>query len=161
MRGARRDTLSPWRPGLAGAAALVLLTACGGGGYGGGSSAESTAAEGSATETSAGSGQGDFCAQAARIDERVDSALSDVAKDDPSIADAFHQLADEIRAVEPPEEIAADWKTQADGLDRIADTLPGIDITDPDSLAKLEDLDQGLTKASENVTTYLHDQCGI
>jgi hypothetical protein len=139
------------------AAALVLLAACGDG-SGTDSSAASTGAENSAAETSAATEQDDFCTQAAAIDERVDAALSDLGSDT-SIEDLFRQLAEEIRAVEPPEEIAADWETQADGLDRIAEALPEIDFTDPESLATLDEIDGELTAAGDNVTNYLDEQC--
>jgi hypothetical protein len=155
-----RGALSVCRSGVAGAAVLVVLAACGGESTGD-SSGESTAAQSSATETPAASDQDDFCAQAGGIDERVDSALSDLGNDDASVPDVFRQLAEELRAIEPPEEIAADWETQADGLDRIADALPDIDFTDPDSLETLDEIDRELSTASANVTDYLRDECGL
>ena len=157
MRGAHRGVLNVGRSGMA-AAALVGLAACGGGSATD-SSADSTAAENSAPETSASTEQDDFCARAAGIDERVDSALSDLGSD-ASVPDVFHQLAEEIRAVEAPAEIAADWETQADGLDRIADAIADIDFTDPESLATLDEIGGELTAAGNKVDDYLDDRCG-
>jgi hypothetical protein len=158
-----RRTLSLSRAGVAGAAAVVLLAACGG--DGGESATDSpataSAAESSAAETTAASGAEDFCTQAAGIDERVDSALSDLGGDEPSVPDAFRRAAEEVRAIDAPGEIATDWEALAGGLDRIGDALSNIDITDPESLATLEDVEGDLSTASTNVENYLRDECGI
>jgi hypothetical protein len=158
-----RRTLSLSRAGVAGAAAVVLLAACGG--DGGESATDSpataSAAESSAAETTAASGAEDFCTQAAGIDERVDSALSDLEGDEPSVPDAFRRAAEEVRAIDAPGEIATDWEALAGGLDRIGDALSNIDITDPESLATLEDVEGDLSTASTNVENYLRDECGI
>jgi hypothetical protein len=159
-----RRTLSLSRAGVAGAAAVILLAACGGD-DGGESATDSPAtaspAESSAAETTATSGAEDFCTQAAGIDERVDSALSDLEGDEPSVPDAFRQAAEEVRAIDAPGEIATDWEALAGGLDRIGDALSNIDITDPESLATLEDVEGDLSTASTNVENYLRDECGI
>ena len=155
-------TLSLSRAGVAGAAAVVLLAACGGGGESATDSpATASPAESSAAETTATSGAEDFCTQAAGIDERVDSALSDLGGDELSVPDAFRQAAEEVRAIEAPGEIATDWEALAGGLDRIGDALSNIDITDPESLATLEDVEGDLSTASTNVENYLRDECGI
>jgi hypothetical protein len=158
-----RRTLSLSRAGVAGAAAVILLAACGG--DGGESATDSpataSAAESSAAETTAASGAEDFCTQAAGIDERVDSALSDLGGDETSVPDAFRRAAEEVRAIDAPGEIATDWEALAGGLDRIGDALSNIDITDPESLATLEDVEGDLSTASTNVENYLRDECGI
>ena len=146
----------PVRAALVGAA-LVSLTACGGGGgYGGSTSAETDAAE--PTSSSDGS---EFCTRAAGIDQRVESAMSDLEEADDSVEEAFRQIADELRAIEPPEQIAAAWDAMAGGLDRMADAFAGADLTDPDSLAALEEAEGELTPASTDVEEYLRDECGI
>jgi hypothetical protein len=159
-----RRTLSLSRAGVAGAAAVILLAACGGD-DGGESATDSPAtaspAESSAAETTATSGAEDFCTQAAGIDERVDSALSDLGGDQLSVPDAFRRAAEEVRAIDAPGEIATDWEALAGGLDRIGDALSNIDITDPESLATLEDVEGDLSTASTNVENYLRDECGI
>ena len=158
-----RRTLSLSRAGVAGAAAVVLLAACGGDGGESATDSPATAspAESSAAETTAASGAEDFCTQAAGIDERVDSALSDLGGDEPSVPDAFRRAAEEVRAIDAPGEIATDWEALAGGLDRIGDALSNIDITDPESLATLEDVEGDLSTASTNVENYLRDECGI
>jgi hypothetical protein len=141
----------------AGAAVLLLLTACGGEDSGGDSS---SSAETDA-EQSGASGGGDFCEQAAGIEQRVESAMSDLDEESPSVPDAFTQVAEELRAIEAPDAIASDWDAMAAGLDRMAEAFADFDITDPDSLAALEEAEGDLTTASANVEDYLRDECGI
>jgi hypothetical protein len=161
-----RRTAGTWPAAVAGAAAAVLLTACGGGDPApDASSASSTAGSGASGSDAAGTadatGAADFCDQAAGIDDRVDAALSDAEGDDPSVADAFRQIAEELRGIEAPAEISADWQAMSGGLDRMAEAFTGLDITDSDSLAALDAAEGDLSTASENVQGYLHDECGI
>jgi hypothetical protein len=143
---------------LAGAAVLVLVGACGGGDEG--SSAGSRAGS-EAAETSAAAGQDEFCTQAAGIEKRVESALSDLADDDPSVAEALQQVAVELRDIQPPDAIASDWEALSAGLDELATAFADFDITDSDSLAALEAAEGDLTSASDHVEAYLRDECGI
>jgi hypothetical protein len=156
-----RRTLIACRAHLAGAAAVVLLAACGGGGSEADSSATGSAAQPDAAETTAGSGEADFCTQAAGIDERVDEALADLEGNDPSVAEAFRQIAEELRAIQAPDEIAADWNALAGGLDRLSESFADFDVTDPESLAAMEQAEGDLSRASTNVENYLRDECGI
>lgn len=144
---------------LAGAV-LLSLAACGGGDDDTGSAA-STSTSAEATQSAPASGDSDFCTQAAGIDQRVDAAMSDLEGDDPSVADAFTQIAEELRAMDPPEQIASDWDAMAAGLDRMAEAFTDFDITDPESLTALEQAEGDLSTASSNVETYLRDECGI
>jgi hypothetical protein len=155
-----RPTPNLYRAALAGAAAVVLLTACGGGGDVAGSPATTGAAGGDASGTSA-SGAGDFCDRAEGIDQRVDSALSDLEGDDPSVADAFRQIATELRGITAPAAIAPDWEAMTAGLDRMADAFADLDLTDLDSLESLDRAEGDLTAASTTVDDYLSDECGI
>ena len=156
-----RRTVIACRASLAGAAAVVLLAACGGVDSGADSSATGSAAEPDAAETTAGSGEADFCTQAAGIDERVDDALADLEGNDPSVAEAFRQIADELRAIKAPDEIATDWTALTSGLDRLSESFADFDVTDPESLAAMEQAEGDLSEASANVETYLRDECGI
>jgi hypothetical protein len=156
-----RRTVIACRAFLAGTAAVVLLAACGGVDSGADSSATGSAAEPDAAETTAGSGEADFCTQAAGIDERVDDALADLEGNDPSVAEAFRQIADELRAIKAPDEIATDWNAMTSGLDRLSESFADFDVTDPESLAAMEQAEGDLSEASANVETYLRDECGI
>jgi hypothetical protein len=155
------------RGGVAGAAAVLLLTACGGSGDGDpeptGAAAESTAdaetpADGGST---AAAGADDFCSQAAGIDERVDSALADMDDGDPSLPDAFAQIATELRSITAPDAITTEWAAMAAGLDRMADAFADLDLTDLGALESLDRAEGDLTEASNDVDTYLQEECGL
>jgi hypothetical protein len=161
MSSTPHRSVRPWSAALAGAAVLLLVGACGDSGGDGGSAAESSAAGTAPAETSAAAGQDEFCSQAADIEKRVESALSDLADDDPSVAEAFEQVAAELRDIQPPDAIASDWEALAGGLDELAAAFADFDITDSDSLAALEAAEGDLTSASDNVEAYLRDECGI
>jgi hypothetical protein len=143
-----------FRVGVGGAAAVLLLTACGG------DPDPSSAATSAAEQGSAGEDATEFCAQAAGIDERVDAALAD-GEDDPSLSEAFRQIATDLRGIEPPTAIAADWTAMAAGLDRMADAFGQVDVTDLGSLEALEQAEGDLTEAGDRVDDYLGDECGI
>jgi len=163
MSGTAPEVLHLCRAGVAAAAAAVLLTACGGDGDE--SSAGSADSGGSASADAGGStapsGSSDFCAQAEDIDQRVEDALSGADDDDPSVADAFRQIAVELRDIEAPDAIRDDWAELSAGLDRMAEAFGELDITDPSSLEVLDEAEGNLTRASDNVDQYLSDECGI
>ena len=148
-------TRIPYRAALAGAAVAVLLAACGGDDGGSATRAQETpaAAEG-------GSEGIEFCSQAEGLDQRVDAALDDLDGGDPSIVDAFRQIATELRGIPAPAEISSDWTAMAAGLDRMADAFDDLDITDLDSLESLDQAEGNLTEASTNVEDYLSAECG-
>jgi hypothetical protein len=144
-------------------AAALVLTACGGGdGDTGSRPPEGTdAAGGDAEGTTGPSGTDEFCDQAAGIDQRVDAAMSDLDGDDPSVPEAFRQIAAELRDITAPPGISSDWSAMATGLDRMADAFAEVDITDLSSLESLDEAEGDLTAASDHVDTYLRDECGI
>ncbi len=153
------STRIPYRAAVAGAAVAVLLTACGGDDSPttGGAPETARAAGGNTTDASAVDA---FCAEAEDLDQRVDSALSDLDGGDPSVVDAFRQIATELRGITAPAQISADWTAMAAGLDRMADAFADLDITDLDSLDSLDDAEGDLTEASTRVEDYLSDECG-
>ncbi|MGY1608974.1 MULTISPECIES: hypothetical protein [unclassified Geodermatophilus] len=148
------------RAGVVTLLGVVLLAACSGdegSGDGGGSAADTPATDSPAEDSAAGD---DFCAQAADLDQRVEDALAE-AEGDASVPEVFRRLGDEMRAMSAPEAIADDWEAMQAGLDRMADAMADLDLTDQDSVAALEDAGSGLDTASENVDTYLREECGI
>ena len=154
-----RPTAILCRSGLAAAVATVLLTACGGDDADPASAPAETSA--SAESTADGSGAADdFCARAEDLDQRVETAL-DESDGDGSLPDVFRRLAEEMRSITAPEAIAADWDTMRTGLDRMADAVADLDISDADSVAALEEAGRGLETASDDVETYLCEECGI
>ena len=158
-----RRTLTVCRGGLSVAAAVVLLSACGGSG----DEPESTAASetsSSASESEAPEAGSEFCTEAASIEERVSSTLNDQS-DPAALPQALNQAAAEIRAIDPPDEIAADWEALAGGIEQIAAAFAQVNFNDPNALATFEaqvgQLQTQLESASTNVETYLREECGI
>jgi hypothetical protein len=165
-----RRPLTLCRAGLPLAAAVVLLTACGGDDGDGGtadatSSAEtsSSAEETSASEEAPEAGS-DFCTAATALNEQLDSAVSG-GGDPASVEDSLRTASEGIRAIEPPAEISDDWNTLADGLDELGAAYTELDEADPESVSafqqRVAELQGELTGASANVETYLTEQCGI
>ena len=149
--------MSQLRAALLGAAAVLLLAGCGSGGYGSGASDTTSAAD----EATGSASDSEFCARAADIDQRVEDGLDQLDDDDPSVADAFRQLAEELRGLEAPDAISSEVAAMADGLDRMAEAFDGIDITDPETLTALDDAEGNLSEASDKVDHFLRDECGI
>jgi hypothetical protein len=157
-------TLTLCRSGVSVAAALVLLSACGG------SDNTTSASSGSAETSSSASGSGadeagsEFCTKAASIEERVSATLQN-SQDPAALPQALQEAAAEVRAIEPPAEIASDWNAVADGMEQIAAAVATIDFNDPKALAAFEQqagqLQSKLTSASTNVENYVRDHCGI
>ena len=157
-----RRTLLACRTGLSVAAAVVLLSACGGSDEDS-SAASSSEATSSASESSAPAAGSQFCTEAAGIQEKVGASFDE--QDPASLGTALKEGAAEIRGIEPPAEIAADWNALADGLDQIAAAFAEVDLTDPAAQQvlgqKIAELQGPLDTASTNVETYLRDECGL
>ena len=157
-----RRSLTVCRNGLSVAAALVLLTACGGSDDS--ASSDSSESSSSASESSAAAADSEFCAQAASIEERVTATLEN-SQDPTALPQALQEAAAQIRAIEPPEEIATDWNALADGVEQISQAFASIDFNDPDALAQFEQqvgqLESQLSTASTNVENYLRDECSL
>jgi len=134
------------------ATAVAILAGCGGGGYGSDASA-TTAATASAADS-------EFCTRAADIDQRVEDGLDKLDDEDSSVADAFRQLADELRGLDPPEAISSEVAAMADGVDRMADAVDDIDLTDPGTITALDDAEGNLSEAGDKVDAFLRDECG-
>jgi hypothetical protein len=160
-----RRTLSLVRSGVAAAAAVVLLTACGG------SDDDTTASETSSSSTSSASetaentapqADSEFCTEAAAIQERVTASLS--GPDQSDLGQIFQQASEEIRAIEPPADIAADWASFADGIQRFAE-ISQIDFEDPNAYAQwqaeAQQIQTEFGPAFANVQTYLATECGL
>jgi hypothetical protein len=158
-----RRTFTRCRSGLTVAAAVVLLTACGGSDAKDSASSASTS-KASATTAGANEAGSDFCQKAAAIEASVGSAVGDQA-DPSSIPEALKAAAAQIRSIDPPSEIAADWTALAGGVDQLATAFASVDFSDENALATFEaqasQLESQLSGASANVEKYLSDKCGI
>jgi hypothetical protein len=167
-----RTARGGWRTGAAAIAlgAALALTACGSDDEGADDSTENSASDDADTtsdddadtedeaeddtedEADSGSGDsGDYCDTLMAVGEDMLDASS--AMTDPEGAAA---IADEFRSVAAvaPSDIADDWNTLADGME----LLGGLDMTDPDAMDELEDLD-ALTEASNRVSAHVEENC--
>jgi hypothetical protein len=158
-----RRTLTVCQQGLSVAAAVVLLTACGGSGKDD-SASSSSAASSSASETSANAAGSEFCTKAAAVEANVSSAVADQS-DPASIPQALRAAVAQIRAIQPPHEIATDWSALADGVEQLAAAFASVDLKDANAVATFEqkasELETRLSGASANVEKYLTDKCGL
>jgi hypothetical protein len=158
-----RRTVTACRSGLSVAAAVVLLTACGG------SDEEDSASSTSASSTTTAGSNADaagseFCSEAGSIEERLNTTIQSSA-DPESLPQALQEAADEIRSIQPPDEIASDWNALADGVEQVAAAVAQVDFSDPNALETFEQqigqLESELSSASTNVENYLREECGI
>jgi hypothetical protein len=160
-----RRPLSLCRSGLAAAAAVVLLTACGSGNdtTASESSSSSTSSAGETTENSAPQADSEFCTEAAAIQERITASFTS-ADEQSNLGEIFQQAAEEIRAIEPPAELADDWAAFADGIERFAE-ISQIDFNDPQAVAEWQQqaaqVQQEFAPALTRLQTYLTQECGL
>jgi hypothetical protein len=160
-----RRTLTVCRHGLSVAAAVVLLSACGGSGDDA-SAASSSSAPSSAAETSAEATGSEFCTQAGAALSKVAPALTAAPGTDPTtLAPALQEAADDVRAIDPPSEIAADWSAIADGIEQFAQAYAQVNVNDPASATALQqragEIIGTLSTSATNVQTYLAQQCNL
>src|SRR4051794_38344734 len=113
-----RRTLAACRAGFSVAAAVVLLSACGGSGKD-----DSASSSGSrASRTSADVAGSEFCTKAAAVESNLSSVVTDES-DPASLPQALRDAVTEIRAIDPPSEISSDWQALADGVEQLAAAL--------------------------------------
>ncbi|SOD94456.1 hypothetical protein [Blastococcus haudaquaticus] len=159
-----RRSLTVCRSGLSLAAAVVLLTACGGSDGEDAASSESSEASSSAAETSAGASDSEFCTEAADLQEQISSTFT--GQSDPNtLPTVLSAAAEQIREIEPPAELEADWTTFGDGIEQVAEAASAVDFNDPNAVAgfqqEIAGLQAGFGEAFTNVDTYLSEECGI
>jgi membrane-bound lytic murein transglycosylase B len=156
-------TLTACRTGLSVAAAVVLLTACGGSDDQSSASSSSSGSSSSASETSAANSE--FCTEAERALQGVEPAFSGGGDDPAALATALQDAADQVRTIDPPSEIEADWTALADGIEQFAQAFAAVNPNDPASAAELQqrtsEILGSLSTSATNVQNYLASECGI
>jgi hypothetical protein len=162
-----RRTIALCRSGLAAAAAVVLLTACGGSDEDtnaseSSSSSTSTSSASETTENTAPQADSEFCTEAAAIQERVQASLVD--PDTTDLGAIFTQAAEEIRGIEPPADLAADWEQFAAGIEQFA-AISQINFEDPNAYAQWQaqagEIQAQYGAAFASVQSYLATECGL
>jgi hypothetical protein len=159
-----RRTLTLCRTGLSVAAAVVLLSACGGSGDDT-SASSSSSARSSASPTSATAADAEFCTQAASTLGRIEPAFTGAQNDPAQLATVLQQAAEQVRGIQPPSEISADWSKLADGIEQFAQAFASVNPGDPASQSALQQRTQqiigSLTTSATAVQTYLGQKCGL
>ena len=103
------------------------------------------------------------CAEFAGISSKLAQSLSGGTTGIDEAAKVFDELADRV-----PEEIRDDYRVVADNFAKIAEALKGVDLTsgatDPETIAKLQELGQTLDsaevrEATENLEAWARENC--
>lgn len=155
------------RSALAGAAAVVLLTACGGS-----EAEEPAAASGSsapATSSSAPSGEStapdpaaqEFCGQLTSAFTELEGALGATSPED--VAGQLPEVVTRLEQVEAPADISGDWGALLDGLRRLSETASTLDLGTPEGqqayTAAEAEIGQGLGPAQTALSDYVVTNC--
>jgi hypothetical protein len=160
-----RPTWSFLRAGLAGVAALALLTACGGGSSTSASSSSSagTTSSSAATTTSAGPTGADavFCSQVGQLVTQLTAAQAAAPEQTPAL---LQQLLTAFGSVTPPAAVQADWQTLGAGLRQLQTAVAGLDVTSPQGQQQLAQLKQqalaAAAPAQGNISAWVLGHCG-
>ncbi|MDQ1532164.1 MAG: hypothetical protein QOE37_2317, partial [Microbacteriaceae bacterium] len=87
------------------------------------------------------------------------------ASDPAALGAAVKKEAELVKSIQPPAEIAADWKTLSAALDSLASSYGGLDPHNPASastfLARNQAQLTALEGAATHLETYLSTNCGI
>jgi hypothetical protein len=163
-----RRTLTLCRTGLAGVAAVVLLTACSGNddtSASSSSAAESTSASSAESSASGGAsgnaGDSEFCTQAFDAFGQLSSVST--SNDPAVVVPALQQLTTSLDAIDAPAEISGDWQTLVDALQQLVDTAGSLDLSTPEGLQQFQQAEAQLTAqvgdAQTNVSNYVTQNC--
>jgi len=158
------------RLGLAVAAAL-LVAGCSGGATKTAGATSAAASSGTAASSSSAAATGaavadtPFCQQLKTSFAELTPAFTGGASDPASLGAAIKKEAALVRTIQPPAEIAADWKTLSVALDAIASSYGKLDPHNPASatafLAQNQAQLGALESAAGRLGTYLSTTCGI
>src|SRR3954453_3433206 len=152
-----RRSLTLCRTGLAGVAAFALLTACGGGSSNDSSSSASDTTSSSAAESTSGgdASSSEFCQQAQAFLDQVQNADLGSQVNPAQIGGVLTQAAGQMRAIDPPSEIADDWTALADAIEQLGTAYATTDFNDPQQVTAFQqtatELEGQLGTASTNV----------
>lgn len=104
----------------------------------------------------------DFCKAdgAINMDElnNIDTTNGD------AISASLAKITEGARAITPPAEIKDDWNTVIDAFEAAAESLKGLDLSNPDDLTTLTDMSEKMSSAEfaeaiDNVTAFEKENC--
>lgn len=157
------------RSALAGAAAVVLLTACGGSGDGEPAAASSTPAPAASSSAPSGGTAApdpaaqEFCGQITTAFTELETTLSATGPEE--MAAQLPEVVTRLERVEAPADISGDWNALLDGLRRLAGTASTLDLGTPEgqqafTTAEAE-IGQDLGPAQSALSDYVVANCGL
>lgn len=112
---------------------------------------------------SGGASVEEFCADGQALQEGA--FLDDVDSTDAEAVDkAVQDGLDQIKAIDAPDDISDDWATVTDAMDEYLSAIKDVDMTSDDGMEKMSEISEimstdEVTKAGENVDTYIADNC--
>jgi hypothetical protein len=119
----------------------------------------------SAPSTGAALADSPFCQQLAKSFADLTPSFTGSATDPGGFGAAIKKEAELVHSIQPPAEIAADWKTLSTALDAIASGYGKLDPHDPASASAFLQQNQAhlgeLEAAAAHLGTYLSTRCGI
>jgi hypothetical protein len=168
-RRAMRSAAPLVRSALAGAAAVVLLTACGGSGDEEPAAAPATSAPvTSSSAPSSGTPAPDpaaeeFCGQITTAFTELQGTLG--AASPQEVAGRLPEVVTRLEQVEAPAAISGDWNALLDGLRRLADTAGTLDLGTPEGRQAYADAEArigaDLGEAQAGLSDYVVANCGL
>jgi hypothetical protein len=152
------------RTTLTGAAALAVLTACGGGSSNDASSSSSAPETTSAAPTtSAGPTGADaaFCTAVPQLTSELAAAQSAQPQ---QAAQQLQQLITDFDKVTPPAALQADWQALGTGLHQMATAVGSLDLSTQQGQAQFQQLAQQATAAAASaqgdISAWVLSNCG-
>ncbi|MGY1638893.1 hypothetical protein ACI78V_19765 [Geodermatophilus sp. SYSU D00742] len=164
-----RTPASLVRSVVAGAVAVLLLTACGGSGEDE-PAASSSAPSSSSAPTTSGPAQSPaadpavagFCSQVTSAFATFSSLQTATPVE---LAGNLPQIVSTLEQVQPPAEITGDWETFVGSLRQLRATAATLDLDTPEGQQQFaqaeQQLIQGLGAAQTNLLGYISANCGL
>ncbi|HYX95669.1 MAG TPA: hypothetical protein VE823_11410 [Geodermatophilus sp.] len=159
------------RSAVAGAAAVALLTACGGSGTGEPAAAPSTSAPATSSSApssgtaapSSGTAAPDpaaetFCGEMTSAFTEVQGSLAAATPED--VATRLPEAVTRLEQVQAPAAIADDWTALLDGLRRLSDTAGTLDLATPEGQQAYVDASTRISQEIGPAETALSDYVG-
>lgn len=105
----------------------------------------------------------DFCADGQAIQDGA--FLEDVDyTDQDAVSKAAQDGLDQIKAIDAPDDISAEWSTLTDAMDEYLSAIKDVDITSEEGAAKIQEISETLTspevtEAGDKVDAFIADNC--
>ena len=156
------------RSALAGAVAVVMLTACGGSGDEPAAAPSTSAPAASSSAPSSGTAAPDpaaedFCAQMTSAFTEVQGSLAAATPQD--VAARLPEAVARLEQVQAPADIAGDWTALLDGLRQLSYTAGTLDLGTSEGQQAYADastrIGQELRPAETALTDYVAANCGL